>query len=372
MAQKDPIQRDLEELGRVLGEFGGLMGEMGAQLGSDLSDAALRGMEELRVQWERQQAREREQRERRRKQNLPGRAANLTLGIVGAVLGGSFAITALCCLIPALTLMGVEALVAQVFWIVTASFAVMTIPFAWMGAVFLRRAACLRRAARYLALLEEAGWADEDELARAAGVSRKRVQKDLRLLVKMNRPAGCYYDEDNGRFYLDRADWLAEQERLAADRKAEQAEQESAAAPGDTDAMLRQGRGFVEFLNRYRGGFEPQTQAEMDRLAGICTDIWNWVEKNPASAPKVRRLVSYYLPTTRKLILAAHAASGRRGTAAADISRRVTDTLRELNTAFARLRDDLMVDLSMDVSSEIAAMEAMLRQDGLTGGGLTL
>ena len=375
MANKDPIQRDLEELGRVLGEFGGLLGEMSVQMGNDLSEAAARGMADLRTQWERQQAREREQREhrvQRRGRNLPGYALNLTLGIVGAVLGGSFALTALGCGIPAVVLMAADDLVARILWTVTAVFAVMTAPFARMSVVFLQRAACLRRAPRYLEQMEETGWAEEELLARSAGVSLKRVQKDLRLLMKMGVPAGCHYDEESGRFYLRRADWLAEQERQTADRRAEQAEQAAQAAPDDTAAMLRQGRGFVEFLHTYRGSFAPETQAEMDRLGSICSDIWSWVEKNPASAPKVRRLVSYYLPTTRKLILAAHTAAGQNGAAAMEIGRRVTGTLRDLNAAFERLRDDLMVDLSMDVSSEIAAMEAMLRQDGLTGSGLTL
>ena len=40
--------------------------------------------------------------------------------------------------------------------------------------------------------------------------------------------------------------------------------------------------------------------------------------------------------------------------------------LHTLNTAFENLHDMLLSDVAMDVSSEIAALQGMLAQDGLT------
>ena len=51
---------------------------------------------------------------------------------------------------------------------------------------------------------------------------------------------------------------------------------------------------------------------------------------------------------------------------AAEIRRDITGILHTLNQAYEKLYDTLLQDVSMDVSTEIDTLEAMLRQDGLT------
>ena len=73
--------------------------------------------------------------------------------------------------------------------------------------------------------------------------------------------------------------------------------------------------------------------------------ICAWLEAHPESLPKARRFAEYYIPTTLKL-------------------------LHTLNQAYDNLYDKLLSDVALDVSSEIAALQGMLANDGLAGEGL--
>ena len=74
----------------------------------------------------------------------------------------------------------------------------------------------------------------------------------------------------------------------------------------------------------------------------------------------------YYLPTTRKLLDTAQGLGDSETANAAEIRRDITAILHTLNGAYTKLYDTLLQDVSMDVSTEIDTLEAMLRQDGLT------
>ena len=52
---------------------------------------------------------------------------------------------------------------------------------------------------------------------------------------------------------------------------------------------------------------------------------------------------------------------------AESIRRDIAGILHTLNQAFDNLYDNLLSDVAMDVSSEIAALQGMLANDGLTG-----
>ena len=95
-------------------------------------------------------------------------------------------------------------------------------------------------------------------------------------------------------------------------------------------------------------------------------EILGWVEDHPNSAGKVRRLVRYYMPTTLKLLKTYDDVKDQKGDVAGNIKLEITGILHTVNRAFENLRDDLLSDAALDVSTEISAMQAMLAQDGLS------
>ena len=64
------------------------------------------------------------------------------------------------------------------------------------------------------------------------------------------------------------------------------------------------------------------------------------------------------------------AVQGQQGENAETIRRDIAGILHTLNQAYSNLYDNLLSDVAMDVSSEIAALQGMLANDGLTGEGL--
>ena len=91
-----------------------------------------------------------------------------------------------------------------------------------------------------------------------------------------------------------------------------------------------------------------------------------FVHNHPEQLNRVRRFREYYLPTTRKLLDTAQGLGDTDSANAAEIRRDITGILHTLNQAYEKLYDTLLQDVSMDVSTEIDTLEAMLRQDGLT------
>ena len=68
-----------------------------------------------------------------------------------------------------------------------------------------------------------------------------------------------------------------------------------------------------------------------------------------------------------KLLYTYNDVQGQQGANAESIRRDIAGILHTLNQAFDNLYDNLLSDMAMDVSSEIAALQGMLANDGLTG-----
>ena len=58
---------------------------------------------------------------------------------------------------------------------------------------------------------------------------------------------------------------------------------------------------------------------------------------------------------------------GQQGENAETIRRDIAGILHTLNQAYENLYNNLLSDVAMDISSEIAALQGMLANDGLTG-----
>ena len=88
----------------------------------------------------------------------------------------------------------------------------------------------------------------------------------------------------------------------------------------------------------------------------------------PLNLETARRFAEYYIPTTLKLLHTYNDVQGQQGENAETIRRDIAGILHTLNQAYDTLYDTLLSDVAMDVSSEIAALQGMLANDGLTGG----
>ena len=99
--------------------------------------------------------------------------------------------------------------------------------------------------------------------------------------------------------------------------------------------------------------------------------IFAQVKKDPSSADELHKLMSYYLPTTKKL-LNAYVELDKEP----EVGNNITQTKLEIdaaidtiNMAFENLLDSLFQDMAWDISSDISVMKTMMAQDGLTNEG---
>ena len=197
------------------------------------------------------------------------------------------------------------------------------------------------------------------------------VKKDLTLMIRKGWLPNAYLDEEEDRFFLNAAEYRELQRQQEEERRAQETrrqQEEADPAGAELRATLDQGAQFLKVLGEHAAAAadEPDLQQELVRMQTQAGEILDWVEDHPNSAGKVRRLVRYYMPTTLKLLKTYDDVKDQKGDVAGNIKLEITGILHTVNRAFENLRDDLLSDAALDVSTEISAMQAMLAQDGLS------
>ena len=195
-------------------------------------------------------------------------------------------------------------------------------------------------------------------------------QKKAKTLKKLRRYIqkdwlAAWLDEKTEKLYLTAEDYRAAKEAAAAPAPQPKPEQpEAEAVPLNLDTARR----FVQVLEKEQQLMQdPQAREELEQMQETAAAICDWLEAHPESLPKARRFAEYYIPTTLKLLYTYNDVQGQQGANAESIRRDIAGILHTLNQAFDNLYDNLLSDVAMDVSSEIAALQGMLANDGLTG-----
>ena len=193
------------------------------------------------------------------------------------------------------------------------------------------------------------------DLAKKAGISPKKCRSDLEaMLEKGLLPRTAYIDNGEGALVL----------KPGASPKAQ-----TQAAPDDGEdrykAILRQIRKLNDDIP------DEAMSRRIDEMEDLTGRIFRAVQEKPEKEPQIKSFMSYYLPTTLKLLqsYADFERSGVRGenveSAKAEIER-ILDTLVD---GFRKQLDKLFETEAMDISSDIDVLETMLRRDGLSSDG---
>ena len=203
-----------------------------------------------------------------------------------------------------------------------------------------------------------------------ADLTHQKKKKTLKRLKKSIRKGwlNAWLDEKTETVYLTAEDYRAAQERPEPQPAPAQPEQgETAETPLNLETIRR----FAQVLEQEQHLMQDaQGREELETMQKTTTAICEWLEAHPESLPKARRFAEYYIPTTLKLLHTYNDVQGQQGENAETIRRDIAGILHTLNQAYSNLYDNLLSDVAMDVSSEIAALQGMLANDGLTGEGL--
>ena len=255
----------------------------------------------------------------------------------------------------------------NVLGIVSSVLGLATAGFGWMTACGAARMKAGRQMGQF------ADYADSVDYHKGLPVSmladlthqtKKKALKKLRGYIHKGW-LNAWLDDETETLYLTAEDYRAAKEKAAAAAAQPQPEKEET---GDAPLNLDTARRFAAVLEKEQQLMQDaQAREELAAMHKTTTAICDWLEAHPESQPKTRRFAEYYIPTTLKLLHTYNDVQGQQGENAETIRRDIAGILHTLNQAYENLYNNLLSDVAMDISSEIAALQGMLANDGLTG-----
>ena len=255
----------------------------------------------------------------------------------------------------------------NVLGIVSSVLGLATAGFGWMTACGAARMKAGRQMGQF------ADYADSVDYHKGLPVSmladlthqtKKKALKKLRSYIHKGW-LNAWLDDETETLYLTAEDYRAAKEKAAAAAAQPQPEKEET---GDAPLNLDTARRFAAVLEKEQQLMQDaQAREELTAMHKTTTAICDWLEAHPESQPKTRRFAEYYIPTTLKLLHTYNDVQGQQGENAETIRRDIAGILHTLNQAYENLYNNLLSDVAMDISSEIAALQGMLANDGLTG-----
>ncbi len=128
-------------------------------------------------------------------------------------------------------------------------------------------------------------------------------------------------------------------------------------------------RAISEFKRLNDSIADAKVSSQIDRMEVTTGKIIDAVVDTPAKLPQIKKFMSYYLPTTMKLLNAYDRmdATGASGENIDGTKGRIEDMLETVCRAFDKQLDSLYGAEALDVSTDITVMEQLLAQEGLAG-----
>ena len=222
----------------------------------------------------------------------------------------------------------------------------------------------VKRFKAYMQRMKGAKFCPVELLASSIGRTKKFVVKDLKKMIRLGFFPDGHLDDEQTCLMLDYETYqyyLEAKENMKKQQEAEEASEENAA--------LAEGRRYIRQIREANDAIPAQDVSEkLSRLEDITTRIFDCVEQRPEKMPEIRKFMSYYLPTTLKLVntyreFYEQPVESRN---IAGAKKNIEGALDTINTAFENLLDSLYQDDAMDVSTDISVLKSMLAQEGLT------
>ena len=230
------------------------------------------------------------------------------------------------------------------------------------ASLLLGSGAMKRRQRRFATYLRTAGQKPAvplDYLARAANVSRRRVEKDVNLMLEKGLWGDkAYVDMGSGMLFRSQAAATAYFDKARQMQQPEEPAVQPQAAEGYA-GVLRQIR---ELNDRIA---DEALSAKIDRIEQVSGRIFKAIEDDPAKKDASGTFLNYYLPTTLKLLenYADFEEAGVSGENLSQAKSRIEATMDSIVVGFEHQLDELYRTDAMDIDSDIRVMETMLRRD---------
>ena len=252
-----------------------------------------------------------------------------------------------------------------------------------------RKLGLAKRFRRYKEILGERTYCLVEELASGIGQDCKYVLKDLKKMIQLGFFKEGYLDRKETLLITDRTTYQqylttqTEYERRSMQKEETETSKKPENGTGaqnktekgkdltpECRELIEEGQRYIQHVHECNDRLPgDEISAKLDRLELVITRIFREAEKNPDVVPDLKKMMSYYLPTTRKLLDAYCELDEQpiRGQNIENTKKEIEVALDTINEAFEKLLDDLFETTAWDISSDISVLQTMLKQEGLTG-----
>ncbi len=226
--------------------------------------------------------------------------------------------------------------------------------------VGLRRRKRNRRMRTLLAMIGKRKAVPISSLATATGLPAATVRDDLDYMLSCGVLPQGYLDFGSDRLILSGDGLLEEEESRSAP---------SGAGMSPENSILAEIREVNQMVDNER------LSAQIDRIGVITSRILDYQRSHPEQSTQLHSFLSYYLPTTLK-ILRAYAQLEDQEVSGENISsamKRIEGMMDKVVEGFEKQLDLLFQGDAMDITADVEVLERMLAMDGLSDrDGLTL
>jgi len=306
---------------------------------------------------------------------MPGSGKNgnvrLILGIVGLALFG----------IPTVVLLAITIIINIVrgafigaTFILSIIFAAVTIA-ALIGLISgLRRKNLIARLSRYNVLFEPKTVLAISEVSTETGISQKQIVKDMHAahVKRLHFNLKCDFDENT----LIRGDSTWKQYVAAKEQRRKKEAEDLENSKKMADPNLPPIEAFriegTDMLQRIRVANVALPGADislkLDKLERTTSQIVRHVEQYPEKLPETRKLMSYHLPATLKIVEKYREYENLefKTGSVIEAQKQIEEMLDTVNVAFKKYLDKLMEFDTLDVTTDIEVLRQLFERDGLT------
>lgn len=139
--------------------------------------------------------------------------------------------------------------------------------------------------------------------------------------------------------------------------------------PPELQSVIYQGKRAIADIRRLNDEIpDERISAQIDLIERLTAQIFDCVRKNPKKLSQIRQFLSYYLPTTIKL-MEQYVTLQNQSLKTENITegmQKIEDLLDKVIIAFQRQLDALFEADVVDITADIRVMEQMMASEGLT------
>lgn len=247
----------------------------------------------------------------------------------------------------------------------------------WLGCHGTRLAGRAKRYKRYVGMVKDKLYCSIQDMAQRMGKSERFIVKDLRQMIQLGMFKQAHLDQKQtcliasdemyDQYMLTQKNYEEEQKKLENEKLADERKKQERERLGEAADVIEEGKNYVRLIRQCNDEIPGEEMSDkLDRLELLVTRIFDQVEKEPELAPELRKMLSFYLPTTKKLLEAYRDLDSQQ----LDLSnieqtkREIETAVDNINEAFEKFLDELFREKAWDIQSDISALHTILKQDG--------